>query len=168
MKIKISNLIEGTHDFTFQGPLQDLGFDKSFSGDFRLEVCLEKTPHQLILTADGELSVKMECDRCGTEYQGAIPCNFRLVFLAGAEEQESENDSIKYITRDTDEIDFGDDAHDFATLAIPMKKLCKHDCKGLCHSCGKDLNSESCECSQNVSNSKSPFGDLKKLYDKLN
>lgn len=31
-------------------------------------------------------------------------------------------------------------------LALPMKFLCKEDCKGLCPVCGKNLNRERCNC----------------------
>ncbi|NIV30868.1 MAG: DUF177 domain-containing protein, partial [Anaerolineae bacterium] len=33
-----------------------------------------------------------------------------------------------------------------AWLAIPMKPLCRADCKGLCPQCGATLNLESCAC----------------------
>ena len=32
------------------------------------------------------------------------------------------------------------------TVNLPMKVLCKADCKGICRQCGKDLNTGSCEC----------------------
>jgi uncharacterized protein len=33
-----------------------------------------------------------------------------------------------------------------ALLAIPMKPLCREDCRGICQICGKDLNQGKCEC----------------------
>lgn len=33
-------------------------------------------------------------------------------------------------------------------LALPVKPLCSTSCKGLCPSCGKDLNEGACSCSQ--------------------
>jgi uncharacterized protein len=38
-------------------------------------------------------------------------------------------------------------------LAIPMKPLCREDCKGLCNQCGADLNEGSCGCG--------PVGDVR-------
>ncbi|HHY98876.1 MAG TPA: DUF177 domain-containing protein [Firmicutes bacterium] len=32
------------------------------------------------------------------------------------------------------------------SIAIPMKVICKEDCKGLCPTCGKDLNEGPCNC----------------------
>ena len=31
-------------------------------------------------------------------------------------------------------------------LALPVKQLCRANCKGLCPQCGKNLNVESCNC----------------------
>ena len=31
-------------------------------------------------------------------------------------------------------------------LNVPMRPLCRPDCRGLCPQCGADLNQESCEC----------------------
>lgn len=37
-----------------------------------------------------------------------------------------------------------------ALLAIPLKALCRDDCKGLCPHCGRNLNTGSCDCSRHV------------------
>ncbi|MGB9809870.1 MAG: YceD family protein, partial [Caldanaerobacter sp.] len=34
----------------------------------------------------------------------------------------------------------------FVILSLPMKFLCKEDCKGLCPICGTNLNYGSCSC----------------------
>ena len=31
-------------------------------------------------------------------------------------------------------------------LAVPLKALCREDCKGLCPGCGRNRNRESCDC----------------------
>ena len=35
-------------------------------------------------------------------------------------------------------------------LGFPLKVLCKPDCEGICKTCGKNLNKESCDCEQSV------------------
>ena len=34
-------------------------------------------------------------------------------------------------------------------LALPVKPLCRSDCKGICPVCGKNLNEGACQCSRN-------------------
>jgi uncharacterized protein len=33
---------------------------------------------------------------------------------------------------------------------LPMKPLCRPDCKGLCPQCGLNLNDEACSCAPDV------------------
>jgi uncharacterized protein len=43
-------------------------------------------------------------------------------------------------------LNIGDILHEQVLLALPMKPLCKVDCKGLCPTCGTNLNVKSCDC----------------------
>jgi uncharacterized protein len=43
-------------------------------------------------------------------------------------------------------IDLGEVMRDEFYLALPMKPLCKDDCKGLCPVCGVNRNRETCAC----------------------
>ena len=45
-----------------------------------------------------------------------------------------------------DEIDLGQMMREQFYLALPMKPLCRADCKGLCPICGKNRNRETCSC----------------------
>jgi uncharacterized protein len=50
-------------------------------------------------------------------------------------------------------------------LAVPMKSVCREDCKGLCPNCGKNLNYESCSCVPQID---ARWGSLKEIIrDKL-
>jgi DUF177 domain-containing protein len=49
-------------------------------------------------------------------------------------------------------------------LAVPMKSVCREDCKGLCPQCGRNLNFESCSC---VPHADARWGSLKEIRDKL-
>ena len=43
-------------------------------------------------------------------------------------------------------IDLQQTAYDALVLEIPIKILCREDCRGLCPSCGKNLNDGDCGC----------------------
>ncbi len=47
---------------------------------------------------------------------------------------------------ENDRIDLEDIILYEVKLSIPMKVLCREDCKGLCPVCGKDLNEGTCSC----------------------
>ena len=59
------------------------------------------------------------------------------------DEQEDEN----VITlEEGDVLDIRDVVMNNIYLALPLKVLCKEDCKGLCQDCGKNLNEGQCNC----------------------
>ena len=45
-----------------------------------------------------------------------------------------------------DAIDLADLLREQFYLALPMKPLCRQDCKGLCPQCGTNLNTDTCQC----------------------
>ncbi len=51
-------------------------------------------------------------------------------------------------------------------LALPLKTICREDCKGLCAHCGKNLNENQCSCVDEVEDPR--WSALKDLRDKLN
>ena len=66
-------------------------------------------------------------------------------------------------TRGT-EVDLSDDVADAILLDVPLKTLCKPDCKGLCPVCYTDWNEETCEHYEQYSHNAedettSPSGD---------
>ncbi len=59
-----------------------------------------------------------------------------------------EEDNLSYIQVE-DELDLNELLYSDIILELPTKYICKEDCKGLCSQCGKNLNSESCDCKKN-------------------
>jgi uncharacterized protein len=89
-----------------------------------------------------------------------------MVYLQGVEPVESKSDNISYISLETDVIDISDDVRDFSILAVPMKKLCTEECKGLCYRCGTNLNEENCTCDQNYVDARwLPLKELKNNFN---
>jgi uncharacterized protein len=46
-------------------------------------------------------------------------------------------------------------------LSMPMKSLCRDDCKGICPNCGVNLNEETCQCENSITDPR--FDKLKDL-----
>lgn len=166
MIIRISNLHVGEHDFVFEDKVDVLDLDKPFYGKFKSSVILNKLHDQLILSASSNFKVKYECDRCGTEYKASLTSDYKMIYLMNEAPEETESLNVNYLSRDADKIDITSDVREIALLSIPMKKLCKEDCKGLCYRCGKDLNKEKCSC--NTEEIDQRWKPLMNLKDKLN
>ena len=59
---------------------------------------------------------------------------------------EKEEDSGEYIQVDDYKLDLDELIRTDILLELPTKFLCKEDCKGLCPTCGKNLNEGACDC----------------------
>lgn len=82
-----------------------------------------------------------ECARCLRALKTAIEVELCELFAAPGHVGEEDGPRIQ-----GDEIDLKPVLHDSFTLALPLKPLCSEDCKGLCATCGADLNETVCEC----------------------
>ena len=162
MKIKISNLADSDYDFEFEDDVQKLELDDIYKGKFHTKVNLRKFQDQIILKSKTDINAHLICDRCAAEFDNVLSSEYKMVYLLRNEEIENESSDVTYISPDSDFINIRNDVRDFAILAVPMKKLCKEDCKGLCQQCGKNLNEGDCSCQKNVVDSRwQPLMELK-------
>lgn len=166
MKIKISNLSEGSHNFKFVEPVESVGLEVPFEGNIEVEVELKKTHNQIILDSLILVNTKFDCDRCTVPFSKTLNVKYEMVYLLGVKPIESESDNLTYLSPETDLIDISNDVRDFSILSVPMKKLCYEDCKGLCYKCGKNLNEGDCSCNNHETDSR--WFPLVELKNKLN
>jgi uncharacterized protein len=146
MIIKIANLTLGEHYFDFQEKIENVDLAEPFFGEISTKVKLNKLSDQIIIDVSSDLSAEFECDRCTRKYENKIVSNYQMIYLVRSQNTVSDDFNVTFISKDTDKIKLDNDVREFAILSIPMKKLCKEDCKGLCAGCGVDLNYEECKC----------------------
>lgn len=146
MIIKISNLEDGSHEFTYNEPVKKIGLGEPFCGNFLLNLELQKSSSQIVLNSELCLKAKFECDRCDEEFETEINTDFQIIYLFGTEPEDTESININYLDYDAEKIDIRQELLDYAMISVPMRKLCSEDCKGLCYKCGTNLNLNSCEC----------------------
>ncbi len=152
IKIKVSNLKNGRYDFDFEGKARDLEISEPYVGNFNTNVSLNKFDSQIILDSETGITANLVCDRCAKEFQSVIKSKFKMVclFRVNFDESDSAREEVVFLHPDTDKIDLDKDIRDYAILAVPMKKLCSEECKGLCPKCGKNLNDDLCDCIEEI------------------
>ena len=45
-------------------------------------------------------------------------------------------------------IDMADDVRQTVLLSVPLKNVCRDECRGLCPLCGRNLNEGTCDCKE--------------------
>ena len=166
LKIKISGLDNGTYTYDFEGDISDLNLEEPFCDRYITKVVLNKFDDQMILEASTISNAEFICDRCLIAYKRNVESSYKMVYLFMNEAEASQKTDITYLLRNTVYTDITTDVRDYLMLAIPMKKLCKEDCKGLCYKCGTDLNKGDCECKENeIDDRWSKLLELKKKFN---
>jgi uncharacterized protein len=126
----------------------------------------------------GELraGLDLECNRCLAPYTLAVKQDLDLFFLPhrpeaeSAEEQEDEvqleDHEMVVAYHDGQRLDLGEVVREQLFLAVPMKRLCRDDCKGRCPRCGADRNATPCSCPPPEAEEDPRLAPLKKLLPK--
>lgn len=161
LRINISKLPEGSHQRSLLTAPGEIGLDSRFTKEVNVEAELEKTSRQLYVRVKFSATGKFTCDRCLDEYERDISSAFGIMYVADGEQGAGGDDEVQIISPDTNIVDIGEDVRQFAILALPQKNLCSEDCKGLCPTCGKNLNRGKCECQNDVGDPR--WSALKKI-----
>lgn len=112
----------------------------------------EVAPIESGFTLDGRLAYggKLECSRCLADYPFETDEAFTLVLYprrpADASERELGRDELDVFFYDDPEIPVSPIVEERIQMAVPMKPLCREDCRGLCPTCGADRNHGDCDC----------------------
>ena len=113
-----------------------------------------------VLRLEGELTAEMICicDRCGCEFESVKVTPLDAVIV-----EETTGDDPELFTLEGDGIDLSEVLETCFILDMETKFLCKEDCKGLCPTCGKNLNLGPCGCRKQID---PRFAVLEQLLDK--
>lgn len=115
--------------------------------DYKLVLKFEKGEKKhIVFTANGYVKLKMNCDKCLEEVEHDIIIDYfkDLDMSKTSYERIADLDEISYL--DNTVFDFDNFIYNEILVNLPMKVLCKDNCKGICNRCGANLNKGSCQC----------------------
>jgi len=114
-------------------------------------VDIDKEPDGFRLAGRVESTLELLCSRCLEPFPWPVDAAFDLRFQpkeqnVGEGERDVEYDDLSTAFYENEMIDLGQLMREQFYLSIPMKPLCRTECKGLCPTCGTNLNRIVCEC----------------------
>jgi uncharacterized protein len=130
--------------------------------------------HQVIkdIRLDGQLQTTLElpCARCLDPVTQKIERKFDLLYRpqgtdAGREEISVTGAEAEIGYYQGEGLLLEDALREQVLLALPLRAICREDCKGLCPQCGKNLNLEQCSCAEPLEDPR--WSALKDLRGKL-
>lgn len=128
-------------------------YEKAASGGQGLENLVEATLH---LTG----FYGTACARCLAELNIPVDMTERYAVVIKLENEGEDG----YLLAPGGRLDVTDAADALFYMLLPSRHLCSSDCKGLCQVCGKNRNTEICNCHEK--NIDPRLAVLKKLLDK--
>ena len=169
MKVRLLDIDEKPSLFAFQVKRNELEkLEKRF--DFKTLECearLIRSMDFVELRGAYKVRIDTECDFCLEPVALDLDESFTLDLVAEGNQQDLDGDVE--LSMDSPEIDFysGEEINlipyfeDQLVLDLPYNISCSDDCRGLCSTCGGNLNKNRCDCHKNEGNS--PFAVLKDL-----
>jgi len=163
LRINISNLSEGIHEYVFESEPEKIGLDERFDGFVRVEVKLDKSLRQVFLQANVQTTGIFVCDRCLENFRQQLEVSYSIVYIQSNRStvDVKKEEEIQVISADTNYIDLDDDVRQYVLLFLPHKLLCREECRGLCQICGINRNNSNCTCQDQPVDSR--WDVLKKL-----
>ena len=159
MRLDLSRFKAGEQrvDKTYEPAAFALGKEDEFRvvAPVALATEVRKDSNKVRLVGTVKTTLECDCGRCLESFTIPVDATFDLLYLpvgttvapaAGDEEQEIQADDVGVSYYKDDEIDLGDLMREQFYLALPMKPLCRVDCRGLCSVCGANRNRETCTC----------------------
>ena len=98
------------------------------------------------------------CDRCGELFDSTKVTEVDVILS-----EEESADNPEFFVLKGDELDLNEVLSTCFILDMETKFLCSENCKGLCQSCGKNLNFGPCGCRKEID---PRFAVLEQLLDK--
>lgn len=149
LEVNVSRVPDGAHAYEFTAAAGDIGLSDAFRGDVSVSVNLDRRGRQFLVAADIRARGVFLCDRCLREVEQEVPSQFSTLFVPEGFTPQSEGetgDEVRTIPAESQVIELDEDVRQAVELAVPIKMLCREECKGLCRTCGADLNETTCAC----------------------
>lgn len=128
LSLELSNMTYEGDEIKFLEPVKVIGE-------------LKAEEYTLVINASIKTKLQLNCSRCLGSFIYPIDIDIQERFTNN---KESLDDDLIFVSDDS--IDINELVESSIVSSLPIKKLCSEDCKGLCHTCGENLNNETCQC----------------------
>jgi uncharacterized protein len=117
-----------------------------------------------------ETTLELPCARCLEPVLHLVSREFDLLYRplgadAGHEELSVTDAEAEISYYQGEGLLLEDALREQVLLAVPLKTLCREDCKGLCPHCGRNLNHAQCSCAVQLNDPR--WSALKEIREKL-
>lgn len=155
-------------------PLENLKLEASevrVLGQIAVGLRAEKHAQEVRVRGSFAAELELPCARCLEPVKVPLAAEFDQFYqshkdhrLVGEIELQEKDTEIAFYFGDF--IEVSDIIREQILLGLPMKPVCREDCRGLCLYCGKNRNLDACNCQALFLDPR--FAQLLKIKDRMN
>jgi len=137
------------------------------AGPLEVRASAELVEGQIRIAGSLQTKIELVCARCLEPVVEEVSRDFDLFYrpmktIAKEEEMRLKEDDTEIAFFEGEGLFLADVLAEQVLLALPMKVICRGDCRGLCPHCGVNLNSEECRCESHAADPRlAPLARLK-------
>jgi len=156
--------------FSWVEPVDSVGLENepAFQDPVSIEVKACRIDDRVLVDGTLKSRVVMTCSRCLESFSKPLEAPVAVEYREGQAPDGGKGETVPDDEVDVNWfeppfIDMGDDFRQILLLEVPAYPVCREDCRGLCPSCGANLNGGACGCGN-----KGDRSALQELGDALN
>jgi len=119
-----------------------------------LSLEIDKSGDDILLAGRATVAVRLECARCLEEYAFALEAPFQAMVVVGDQAEDTGREGVLRVPSGAKYVDLTDEIRSELLVRVPVKPLCDEGCRGLCPTCGTNLNRDTCSCTTGRSDSR--------------
>ena len=125
--------------------------DLSFESPIEYELTVSKMGTDVRINGPIRCTLTLSCDRCLEAFSCSVSAYLDIGLAPRADEAkpaelELKSEDLNLYFFEGDELELEPYVYEEVMLGVPIKALCGDACKGMCPVCGKNQNTETCEC----------------------
>ncbi|MBC8423079.1 DUF177 domain-containing protein [bacterium] len=152
MKLNLDILPGGRSNLTVDETCR-LDLDEGDAGEVRLggELQVDGTASRVSIQGDLDVSGSAECDRCLTGFELVYSADVNVVIVRDSRQDDGDEGTAWTAHQSRGVVDLTPALKEAALLTLPLKKICREDCLGICPHCGANRNDRDCDCDHEIS-----------------
>ena len=156
MIVDLLNVTDEPVPFNFRVVADQLDLDTEgvhLAGDIEVVGEVSKNAAKTDVRGSIKAPLEIDCTRCLAPVKSELDIAFQVDYVGKEMFPEGKETHLESADLDTDviegsELDLNQVAREQIVLNLPEQVLCREDCKGICATCGKDLNEGDCRCGE--------------------
>lgn len=149
MKVNVSSIPE--EGLRYESDLPIIINNRTKPDIARVLINIIRFGKRVLVEGSVKMTMTLKCSRCLNESLLPLELAFREEYIpvednGDGEEKELTGGELDLGFYRNDEINIDEIVKEQILLSIPMKPLCREECRGLCPVCGKELNEGPCKC----------------------